>query len=160
MRRNNRTNTRWTMEGIEKARTSTSKNSQLSVEQFKTSVEKKRQETDIQKSFIELTEIIPYRKGVLRDVIYAIPNGGFRSKKTSANLKREGTKRGIPDIHCFVAVFPYHSLYIEMKTETGDLTPEQKDLIPILREEGHKVVICRSEEQALRELCKYLGVKI
>ena len=103
---------------------------------------------------------IPYKGLTVRNFIYAVPNGGFRSKRTASVLKAEGVKRGIPDLHCFVAVHPYHSLYIEMKTETGDLTESQKSVIPMLRREGHKVLICRSEEQALNEILKYLGIAI
>ena len=120
-------------------------------------VKSKVLEKDIQKDLIKELHLHKYRGRPLIDFVYSIPNGGHRSKSTAMQMKREGVKRGVPDLHCFVAVPPYHSLYIEMKTETGDLTPDQKILIPMLREHGHKVVVCRSSAQAVQEIFKYLG---
>jgi hypothetical protein len=48
------------MEDIEKSRASSNRTANLTVDQFKGDMQKKRQETDIQKSFIELTELIPF----------------------------------------------------------------------------------------------------
>lgn len=94
----------------------------------------------------------------LRDFVFAIPNGGYRSKKTGANLKKEGVKRGVPDTHCFIPIAPFHGLYIEFKTDTGDTSPDQVRVIRLLREQGYKVVICRSTRSGMDELLKYLGI--
>lgn len=116
-------------------------------------------ETDIQQSLItELTLCGKKYKGLpIIDFIYAVPNGGYRAKSTAKTMKAEGVRKGIPDLHCFIAVAPYHSLYIEMKREDGDVSEDQKRVIPIIRGEGHKVVVCRSAVQARNELFKYLG---
>ncbi len=149
----------WTLDGIEKAKKSP-KSTSMTTAQFKKVDSGKVSESDLQKSFIETIELIPYKGRTLRDFVYAVPNGGFRTKRTASNLKKEGVKAGVPDLHCFVAVPPWHSLYIEMKTAKGDLTDSQRHLIPILRAEGHKVVICRSDQHALSELLKYLGIQV
>lgn len=115
-------------------------------------------ETDIQQDFFEQIEAIPFRGGNLKDYVFAIPNGGHRSKRTGAILKREGVKRGVPDTHCFVAIEPYHGLYIEFKRETGDLSPYQVHMIRLLRLEKYKVVVCRSARSGVTELLKYLGI--
>lgn len=148
---------RWTQSDIDKAKKKQLPG-QMNVTQFKKVAEKKLQETDIQKKLIEVLASTPYQGRFLVDFFYAVPNGGYRTKKTGKNLKAEGLKPGIPDIHCFIAKAPYHSLYIEMKTETGDLTDSQEIVIPMLREQGHKVVICRSVNSALTEIFKYLGI--
>lgn len=60
-------------------------------------------------------------------VAYAIPNGGFRNLKEAERLKRMGVLKGVWDI--FIA-YPYSDfcgIYIEMKSQTGVLTPEQKE---------------------------------
>ncbi len=115
-------------------------------------------ETKIQQGLIEELAFHKYNGNPLLNYIYAIPNGDKRAISVAKRLKAEGVKPGVPDLHCFVAKPPYHSLYIEMKTEVGDLSPEQKEVIPMLRAEGHKVVVCRSAEQAKIELFKYLGI--
>lgn len=155
MPRGDRSRSRWTLEDLSATKKST-QNNRLTVKQFKES--KKRLETDIQKDFFTILSGIPYKGLTLNYFVYAIPNGGYRTKKTAANLKKEGVRPGIPDIHCFVAMPPYHGLYIEMKTETGTLTDSQEIMIPLIRREGHKVVVCRSEASALTEILKYLGM--
>ena len=115
-------------------------------------------ESEIQCALIRALGEIPYRGGFVVDYIYSIPNGGYRSKKTAGIMKAEGVKSGVPDLHLFAVCPPYHSLYIEMKTEKGSLSDSQEAIIPRLRQEGHKVVVCRSEKQAIEEILKYLGI--
>lgn len=132
--------------------------SHMNIEQFR-ELSPKKNESKIQIDLFGTLSLIPYRGVKLVDFIYAIPNGGYRPKKTGGIQKAEGLKRGVPDIHCFIAIAPYHSLYIEMKTEKGELSQYQEAVIKLLRQEGHKVVVCRSEQSALREIFKYLGIK-
>lgn len=157
MQKRNNSRSLWTEDSLKKSR-STPVVKSMSLETFKAKTKPKLLETDIQQKLIEILATIPYKGLMLSDFIYAVPNGGFRTKRTGGVLKAEGVKKGIPDLHCFIAVAPYHSLYIEMKTATGDLTESQEVVIPMLRREGHKVVICRSVEQALNEIFKYLGI--
>lgn len=115
-------------------------------------------EHEVQKGFLDTLRFLRIKHNglPLTQYIYAVPNGGYRLKRTAKTLKNEGVMQGVPDLHCFIAIAPYHSLYIEMKREDGDLSESQKHLIPILRAEGHKVVVCRSSQQAVDELLKYL----
>ncbi len=46
------------------------------------------------------------------------PNGGYRSKKTGAAMKRAGTARGVPDL----LIFTLPPVAIEIKTERGRLS--------------------------------------
>lgn len=89
--------------------------------------------------------------------LYAIPNGGFRAMSTAVKLKAEGVKKGVPDLHLPVARGGFHSLYIEMKrTKRGRLDPEQADCIAFLREQGHRVEVCKGWVQAKDVLLDYL----
>lgn len=155
----NRGSGRWTMESINQAKKKATPSS-MAVDQFKKHVASTKLETDIQQELMDILELIPFKGRKIKDFIYAVPNGGYRAKRTANILKAEGVKKGVPDLHCFVAKAPYHSLYIEMKTQKGNLTESQEGLIPVLREEGHKVVVCRSKEQAVTEILKYLGIKL
>lgn len=79
-------------------------------------------------------------------ILAAIPNGGSRGEIEGAILKAEGVLAGVPDL--FLAV-PNHAercggLWIEMKTEDGVLSANQKAIMPRLKDAGYKVVICRS----------------
>lgn len=87
---------------------------------------------------------------------FAIGNGGKRDKITGARMKAEGVKRGVPDIFLPVARGPFHGLFIEMKTATGDLSREQKNCIASLRNEGYRVQVCRSWSEASLVMVNYL----
>ena len=74
----------------------------------------------------------------LVDLIYHVPNGGYRGDAKSAaiagnNLKLMGAKAGVPDL-CFpYPKFGFGSLYMEIKRpKDGGLDPDQIDFIPML----------------------------
>lgn len=92
-------------------------------------------------------------------LLFSIPNGGHRTKVTAGKLKAEGVKKGVPDLHLPVSRQGYHGLWIEMKTDKGRVSPDQRRWILALAEQGHRVAICRSWEDAARELREYLGIK-
>lgn len=48
-------------------------------------------------------------------LLYHIPNEGKRSVSYGAALRRQGMKKGVPDLCLPVARGKYHGLYIEMK---------------------------------------------
>ena len=54
----------------------------------------------------------------------AIPNGEHRSPRTGARLKRSGVRRGAPDI---LMIWHGKVIGLELKTETGRQSPEQRD---------------------------------
>ncbi len=102
-----------------------------------------------------------YRDGVVRDYLYAVPNGGKRSVIEASIMKGEGVTPGVPDIECMVAVPPYTGLHIEMKRADGklsDLTDAQKQMIARLISCGRKVIVAFGADHAWRELCDYLGI--
>lgn len=67
--------------------------------------------------------------------IFAIPNGGYRSRSTAARLKSEGVMRGVPDLF-----IPEWNLWIEMKrVKGGRLSPEQRDWKHYLEQCGNTV---------------------
>lgn len=77
--------------------------------------------------------------------IFAIPNGGFRSRATAGRLKAEGVMRGIPDL--FV---PEWNLWIEMKRiKGGRLSPDQVNWKQYLEEIGNTVFVAYGAENAM-----------
>jgi hypothetical protein len=57
---------------------------------------------------------------------YAVPNGGYRNIYVARKLKAEGVKAGVADLCLPAARRGYHGLYLEMKSEEGVATKEQK----------------------------------
>lgn len=89
-------------------------------------------------------------------LLYAIPNGGHRSAITGARLKKEGVRKGVPDLHLPVARHGCHGLWIEMKSAKGRTTPDQRRWIADLVEQGHRVAVCHSWEEAAVIISRYL----
>lgn len=90
-------------------------------------------------------------------LMFAIPSGGLRNKIVATNLKAEGVRRGIPDIFLPVARGSWHGLFVEMKKQGGYATPEQKEMIDLLRAQGYGAVICVGFEMARDTLITYLN---
>lgn len=78
------------------------------------------------------------------DLIFHIPNEGKRTERNGARLKKEGLKKGIPDLFLPVARGKFHGLFIEMKKAGGKTSIEQKHWIAKLRKQGYLVEVCDS----------------
>jgi len=90
--------------------------------------------------------------------MFAIPNGGQRTKVTASRLKCEGVKAGVPDIFLPYPTRMYHGLFIEMKrpSKTAKISPEQIDYIKYLDTVGYKVVVAYGYKQATHYILEYL----
>jgi hypothetical protein len=92
----------------------------------------------------------------LRCLLFHIPNGGKRGEREANKFRAMGVVAGIPDLFLSIPTETHHGLYIEMKTPTGKLSPEQKEVHIKLVSEGYKVIICRSLEDFKKEIKEYL----
>lgn len=90
------------------------------------------------------------------DVLFAIPNGGARDKRTGGRLKAEGVKAGVSDIMLPVARHGFHGLWIELKAPDGSVQENQKDWAEKMTAQGYKAVICWSWTEARDCLVEYL----
>jgi hypothetical protein len=89
-------------------------------------------------------------------VIFAVPNGGLRSKAEAARLKWTGALAGVLDL---VLVLPEgRSAYWETKAQRGRLSDEQQAFINNLERLGHRWAVVRSVDDARREL-QALGIE-
>lgn len=85
-------------------------------------------------------------------LIFAVPNGGSRSKATAGRLKAEGVVPGIPDL--FV---PAWRLWVEMKrTKGGSLSKEQKDAINYLQCEKYSCIVGKGNKDAQEKINEFL----
>ena len=90
-------------------------------------------------------------------MLFAIPNGGKRSIVTASILKREGCRRGVPDIILLHPSGGFHGLAVEMKKEKGGVvSPEQKEWIKNLNDEGYSAHVCKGAESAIETIKHYL----
>lgn len=89
-------------------------------------------------------------------LLYHIPNGGKRDMRTATNLKRQGVKAGVPDLHLPVARGGYHGLYIELKVGSNKATNYQKEWLAELTKQGYLAVVCYGWQQAAEQLVNYL----
>lgn len=89
-----------------------------------------------------------FRRTYPGELIFAIPNGGHRSKTTAALLKATGVVRGIPDL-----CIPRVAAYIEMKRRKGGvLSQDQKTIIERLQNMGYQVLVCHGFEEAKKAI--------
>lgn len=89
-------------------------------------------------------------------LLHAIPNGSHRHKATAARLKKEGVKRGVPDICLPVPRQGYHGLYIELKVAGGTTSSAQRWWLDRLTAEGYLAVVCRGCDEARWTIHRYL----
>ena len=74
-----------------------------------------------------------FRKNYPEHKIFAIPNGGFRSKAEAGRIKAEGGLKGVHDLH-----IPALKLWIEMKLDhTKKMSKEQVEWAEYVTSIGH-----------------------
>lgn len=90
-------------------------------------------------------------------IFYHVPNGGSRHAWEAVKFKRMGTKRGVPDVCIPLARKGHHGLYIELKRVSGGVvSPEQKEWMNKLTENGYFAQICNGFESAKQVIEGYL----
>lgn len=72
-------------------------------------------------------------------------NGGSRNVIEAVKLKRMGVSAGVPDIVLIPRMGPV--LFIELKSESGRVSPEQQAWMEALREHGCPAEVCRSLDE-------------
>jgi len=108
-----------------------------------------------QSTLIQWAQLVEKQYPELR-LLYAVPNGGYRSARTAIAMKREGMKSGVPDLVLPVARRHWHSLYLELKAGSGSLSENQKRWMEMLTEQSNLVAVAYSFEEAKGILIDYL----
>lgn len=90
--------------------------------------------------------------------LFAIPNGGKRSLRTAARLKKEGVTAGIPDIFLAAPSGGRHGLFIELKRkDRGKVSTFQKASMAALEAAGYACVVAYGWEAAKQAIQDYLA---
>lgn len=74
-------------------------------------VRRRKEETQIQQAFIAWAQYHP----ILRQRLYANPNGGYRNVLEAVSLKKSGQKAGVSDLFLAWPCQGLHGLYLETK---------------------------------------------
>lgn len=100
-------------------------------------------EARIQASIVEWVRL------VAPDVlIFAVPNGGLRSKMEAARLKWTGVVPGIPDLAVIARSGKAH--FLEVKTATGRLSEDQRAIFGVLGKLGAPLMTVTSIDDVRR----------
>lgn len=95
---------------------------------------------------------------LVKHLVFAVPNGGLRGKREAMRMRAEGVRRGIPDIACMIPVGQYHGAFFEFKTRNGRVSPEQKVVAELLRQQGYHVEVAWGLEDLKKKFLAYLGI--
>lgn len=91
----------------------------------------------------------------IANLLFAIPNGGWRNATIAAKLKAEGVVAGIPDLFLAVPSKGFHDLWIEMKNgKAGRVSNNQNTMIKQFLKQGYQCKVCRSQiefDEIIRE---------
>ena len=95
---------------------------------------------------------------------YAIPNQGVsgskgRTVRYGAKRKREGLKKGVPDVFIAWPTKTHHGMYIEFKRQKfkpSQVKPEQHEWIERLTAKGYAAVVCGGCDSAKTAVKMYL----
>ena len=92
-------------------------------------------------------------------VLFAIPNGGFRSARTGVLMKAEGALPGVPDLFYANACHGRPGLFLEFKRSSprGRLSASQKVLFPRLEAAGYPIAVVYSGAAAMAAIDHYLA---
>jgi hypothetical protein len=77
------------------------------------------------------------------DHLIAIPNGGLRTPRTAGRLKAEGVKAGTWDLFVPLGRLGYLGLWIETKSDVGDVSPSQRDFREKRERAGYATLVYR-----------------
>lgn len=92
------------------------------------------------------------------DFIFAIPNGGKRNIVTAMKMKKEGVKRGVPDIMIPIVKNNSPGMFLETKTPEGTESKYQIRYRKFLLSQGYQHKICRSAKELLDTTLDYLEI--
>jgi VRR-NUC domain len=105
-------------------------------------------EARIQAAIVEWVRTVA--PGVL---IFAVPNGGLRSKTEAARMKWTGVLAGIPDL---VVIAPIRRVFfLEVKMACGRLSEDQRALFDLLVALGTPRAIVRSIDDVRRAFVEW-----
>lgn len=114
--------------------------------------------TNHHESRLQIACVIAFRYHYprLKYMLFAVPNGGKRTKMEAIILKSEGVISGVSDLILLTPNKGYGSLCIEMKFENAKQSENQKIWQKETEKHGNKYVVCNSVTSFLNAVNDYL----
>ncbi len=94
------------------------------------------------------------------EAMYHVANEGKRSRRTGADLKRQGMKSGVSDICLPCTSGKYNNLYIELKVGNNTATEEQLEFIDTINAIGGKALVVYGADEAIEVIVAYLEERV
>lgn len=116
-----------------------------------------KRESDEQIELISWWDEYAEKTGLSKNYLFHIPNGGSRHPAEAARLKREGVRKGTPDLFLTIPSGGYHGLFIELKrVKGGRITDEQVKFLQYAKSLHYAAFCCRGAEKAKQLILEYL----
>ena len=89
-------------------------------------------------------------------LLYHVPNERRCTPQQGKQLNLMGVRAGVPDLCLPAARAGFHGLFIEMKTQGGRVSENQRYWVENLTAQGYECHVCYSWEDAVQVLESYL----
>lgn len=93
-----------------------------------------------------------------KEKIFAIPNGGKRSKIEAAIMKGSGVLSGVSDLFIPIPKSYHHGFFIEMKKPDGKPTPNQKEFLEYADSKNYRTSVIDSFDKFVEEVTEYMNL--
>lgn len=94
---------------------------------------------------------------LLRKVTIHIPNEGARTLTYAKRLKAMGMRAGALDLFIALPRHGFHGAWMELKSENGVLSENQKQFGYDMIDQGYYAHVCRTIDDALNFIRWYVG---
>lgn len=96
--------------------------------------------------------------GLDHRLLFAVPNGAYKSGAQAVKFRREGLRAGVPDL---ILALPFKDrtfcgMFIELKSENGRIRPEQAAYADVLRDAGYNCITAYGADEAIRAIKVYV----
>lgn len=101
----------------------------------------------------------------LKDILFAVPNGGWRGGRAGATMVYEGQVSGVADLILLYPCGGKGSLCIEMKkpkkkgSRAGTQSDNQVKWQSLVERYGNSYVVCRGLVEFIKSICEYLQIR-
>ena len=89
---------------------------------------------------------------------FHIPNGGLRTAREASALKSQHVKPGVSDYFLALPRGGYHGLWMELKTLTGSVRPEQTEWLALMAAAGYATALVRDEPTFQQVITEYFAL--
>jgi len=90
-----------------------------------------------------------YRNNHPENLIFSVPNGGTRNIREATLLKATGVTAGVSDL---IVIKQNEVIFVEVKTEVGKQSKEQKAFEAKVQSLGFKYILVRSLEDFQKKI--------